>query len=766
MTINKTIKKKWFNIKKNTKKNNTHPFVYPDNKPTIKPNNDGWMTNSNRMYIDYYVNDLTKKLWQDEKRDNLIIFEFGSYMGLSSNYIANKLRDSDKLYCVDLWDDGGFTISNSLKKKGQEDKVKNLKNQLYEQFLTNTWNNKKKIVPIKMDGRKAMKYLYEKNISPDLIYLDMDHEFEPVYEDLKYLLTLFPNTTIIGDDYYHYQGVKEAVCKITQEMPQYNFFANRNIFSISSSYTYLDFDKTILTTVNPNMVNKHKKYLVILHNNFKYNNNVKKHLNIDAYKKILNNAKKNDVNIDVVLFSNETIKINNNSLGTIEPCDGFLLNLLIKKYEDNVDVIVFLDINYNIIDEKNFNLYICNYYQHVMLFDYKNTIEKKKNYYNSFSINMNQFKMNKGFNNIHENYIEHFFQSFKKENNIFFMTDKLFSNVISVHNKHVKQQPLQLYDNNYLTIITTKNKSTLMHSYPMCDISFFNVLQDKQFFTDIQKNYIQQGFFNMDVIKEKEEVIIKKIIKIDERYKQLTTHSTDKLLLNINEICKLFSFEKYDISMFFSLSIIKKQINIDDLYFFFDSITSMEHKKSVIKTLNLFNNMLISTNDDNISTNLQLSNKNINNIFWYSIDKDTIVHQFDLLNQTLDKLKVGGNLILYQESIFHDNTQQIDKIHKLLKIFKQFEYIQIFKNNFPSQCNTSHIILCKNKLTTPKEHICLETLYNIYMNIVKFKHNNLDIYINLNKFMSENKTNNNLICKHFNEKKNKIMELIETKNVN
>ena len=50
------------------------------------------------------------------------------------------------------------------------------------------------VIPIRMDGRDAIEYLYNNDIVPNLIYLDMDHEYEAVKGDLEQINKYYPKT--------------------------------------------------------------------------------------------------------------------------------------------------------------------------------------------------------------------------------------------------------------------------------------------------------------------------------------------------------------------------------------------------------------------------------------------------------------------------------------------------------------------------------------------------------------------------------------------
>lgn len=43
--------------------------------------------------------------------------------------------------------------------------------------------------------------MYVVGISPDVIYIDADHHYEPAKEDISTALKLFPDAVLVGDDY-------------------------------------------------------------------------------------------------------------------------------------------------------------------------------------------------------------------------------------------------------------------------------------------------------------------------------------------------------------------------------------------------------------------------------------------------------------------------------------------------------------------------------------------------------------------------------------
>lgn len=204
-------------------------FFFPKDKPNYPEKLTGWLADGNQLLLKKYVSS-----------DMKIIIEFGSWLGLSADYILRHANSKCKLICVDMWQ--GDTSIGKAKDS----------NELYNTFLVNMWKYKDRLTPVKMDGRKAMKYLYESGIKPDMIYLDMDHSYEAVIDDLKVLMKYFPETLILGDDILYWPGVARAVKEITSEYDIYKLEINQNCYAlIPEKYTKrYEMKGIILKTVN------------------------------------------------------------------------------------------------------------------------------------------------------------------------------------------------------------------------------------------------------------------------------------------------------------------------------------------------------------------------------------------------------------------------------------------------------------------------------------------------------------------------------------
>lgn len=166
---------------------------YTDLEQILPPNVTGWLGNQCR-------DSLTRTIKNTEPK---IMVELGSWLGLSSIFIAKQLKPGAKLYCVDHWKGSIEHVNNPLVKT------------LYQQFLSNIIHAGLTlvIIPVKMTTLEAARYL---KIEPDLIYLDASHIETDVFNDIMaWYPKLSSKGILCGDDYgwarLGYPSVKAAV---------------------------------------------------------------------------------------------------------------------------------------------------------------------------------------------------------------------------------------------------------------------------------------------------------------------------------------------------------------------------------------------------------------------------------------------------------------------------------------------------------------------------------------------------------------------------
>ena len=283
-------------------------YPFPKIKPLIPFDNKikmGWFTPNNQVLLKkYLINKCSKKS---------TIIEFGVWLGMSTNFIAENTTSDSTIICVDWWK-GNTSIGTIIKN-----------DDLYKRYIDNVWKYKDKIIPIKMDGRDAAVYLSKIGIKPDLIYLDMGHSYEEVINDLKIIIKSFPETIIIGDDYLYWSGVKKAVIE------------TRYYFNIP----YLNIDKNCYALI----YNKDKKF--ITYNNDKIGKNIKNYKNEEIQYSIV---QENQYNKNKRIFIIPIVEKND-----INKYDKIIRN--IKK-----DLIIFVKSDYSIFTKFNYgyNYYIYN----------------------------------------------------------------------------------------------------------------------------------------------------------------------------------------------------------------------------------------------------------------------------------------------------------------------------------------------------------------------------------------------------------------------
>lgn len=162
----------------------------------------GWFQENNILTFDFIINNYSIK--------NMC--ELGSWFGLSSKYFCSELNG--KLYCIDLWYNN--YIINKEENKFIDDQYCNddkllLKDRnLYSTFLNNLYEFKNTVVPIRTNTISGIELLYNQQIPIDLFYIDANHTYDSVKQEILIIKEKYPCALIFGDD-YSFPGVKQAV---------------------------------------------------------------------------------------------------------------------------------------------------------------------------------------------------------------------------------------------------------------------------------------------------------------------------------------------------------------------------------------------------------------------------------------------------------------------------------------------------------------------------------------------------------------------------
>lgn len=148
------------------------------------------------------------------------IIEVGSWLGASAVHMAQRTKQfglDTGIICIDTW------LGSLEHWRGKEDRLQlELKNgypTFYENFLSNVLRLKCEdvILPLPMPSLIAAKFLKEKNIMADMVYIDASHDELDVYNDLNaYWDLITPGGALFGDD-WTWPSVVNAVTRFCGE---------------------------------------------------------------------------------------------------------------------------------------------------------------------------------------------------------------------------------------------------------------------------------------------------------------------------------------------------------------------------------------------------------------------------------------------------------------------------------------------------------------------------------------------------------------------
>lgn len=172
-------------------------YAWPMEKPQVAPCEHGWFHPIHEQVF--------AQLLSDETR---VIVELGSWLGKSATFFLQQAPQAT-LLCVDTW-------------TGSIEHVKDARFRailpiLYETFLVNMWEYRDRLIPIRLPSVPGMWEIRKQDVPVDVVYVDASHEYEAVLADLWTAAHLFPEATIVCDDFADpFPGVKRALRAFAQ----------------------------------------------------------------------------------------------------------------------------------------------------------------------------------------------------------------------------------------------------------------------------------------------------------------------------------------------------------------------------------------------------------------------------------------------------------------------------------------------------------------------------------------------------------------------
>lgn len=177
--------------------NFTQAYPWPSSRPDVPaPPERNWLFPAVRRVMSDTV-----------PRDATLVVEVGSWLGRSTRFLAD-LAPRARIVAIDHW------VGSPEHQTDAE--LAPLLPRLYETFLSECWDYRERIVPVRKKSIEGLRLVAEAGLNPDVIYIDGDHSYAAVHDDLVTALGLFPRSAILGDD-WDWPGVKQAVEEIVQE---------------------------------------------------------------------------------------------------------------------------------------------------------------------------------------------------------------------------------------------------------------------------------------------------------------------------------------------------------------------------------------------------------------------------------------------------------------------------------------------------------------------------------------------------------------------
>jgi hypothetical protein len=151
------------------------------------------------------------------------IIEVGTWKGNSAFFMADKMTEAGapfEMVCVDTWlGSREMWVAGERKGRWETLKLKHGYPTLFYQFLSNVIHKgyQKSIIPFPNTSYVAYEVLKQLNYTAQFIYIDANHDYADVYNDITHYWDLVePGGMLCGDD-YGWTGVHRAVTQFAAE---------------------------------------------------------------------------------------------------------------------------------------------------------------------------------------------------------------------------------------------------------------------------------------------------------------------------------------------------------------------------------------------------------------------------------------------------------------------------------------------------------------------------------------------------------------------
>ena len=176
-------------------------FVWPDKKPNIVPETNGWFTVASSNVLGMLIQHIDPK----------IICELGSWTGTGSTRFLLNAAPNAHLLCFDHWSPDVNDHGNGGTTVYEDDDPELLQlPKIWDSFLFNSWEYQDRLTPVRAKTLEGLELTKPYNLPVDLVFIDADHSYKGTYNDIMKCAELWPNSQITGDD-FTWETVKAAV---------------------------------------------------------------------------------------------------------------------------------------------------------------------------------------------------------------------------------------------------------------------------------------------------------------------------------------------------------------------------------------------------------------------------------------------------------------------------------------------------------------------------------------------------------------------------
>jgi hypothetical protein len=121
-----------------------------------------------------------------------VVVELGSWLGMSTRFIADHAACA-AVIAIDHW-------QGSVEHQ-EHAEFRDMLPRLHESFLAMNWSYRLRVIPPEMTKIEGLEVVAAHEVVPDLIYIDADHRYDALLEDLSSDSRLFSDAVVVGDDY-------------------------------------------------------------------------------------------------------------------------------------------------------------------------------------------------------------------------------------------------------------------------------------------------------------------------------------------------------------------------------------------------------------------------------------------------------------------------------------------------------------------------------------------------------------------------------------